>query len=153
MEKLRAKLRKNSGFTLIEMLIVVAIIAILIMVSIPMVSSALDRAKHATDAANERAAKAELLIQYLADGGKDIEPGEIYAYDAVNGAIVDKGNAPTQGYNKETTHHGTGATADSMVIFLRIDDTDKSTVYMTWATTAPASLTSNSNLCLTQKAP
>ena len=32
MEKLRAKLKKNSGFTLIEMLIVVAIIAILIMV-------------------------------------------------------------------------------------------------------------------------
>ena len=41
MKGLREKFRKNSGFTLIEMLIVVAIIAILIMVSIPMISSAL----------------------------------------------------------------------------------------------------------------
>ena len=60
MEKLRAKLRKNSGFTLIEMLIVVAIIAILIAVSIPMVSSALERAKQSTDAANEQIGRAHV---------------------------------------------------------------------------------------------
>ena len=62
MKNLRAKLKKEGGFTLIEMLIVVAIIAILVAISIPLVNSALDRAKHATDAANERAAKAEVLI-------------------------------------------------------------------------------------------
>ena len=54
MEKLRAKLKENSGFTLVEMLIVVAIIAILIAVSIPMVSSSLEKAREAVDDANHR---------------------------------------------------------------------------------------------------
>ena len=58
MKGLREKFRKNEGFTLVEMLIVVAIIAILIAVSIPLVSGSLERAREATDAANVRAAKA-----------------------------------------------------------------------------------------------
>ena len=69
-EKLRAKLSKNGGFTMVEMLIVVAIIAILIAVSIPLVGSTLERAREATDAANERAFKGALVSGYLlSDGG------------------------------------------------------------------------------------
>ena len=55
-ERLSAKLSKNGGFTLVEMLIVVAIIAILIMVSIPMIGANLDKARMAVDDANERTA-------------------------------------------------------------------------------------------------
>ena len=43
------KNEKPEGFTLIEMLIVVAIIAILVAISIPLVSSSLDKARIATD--------------------------------------------------------------------------------------------------------
>lgn len=88
------KLRRKNGFTLIEMLIVVAIVAILIAVSIPLVGSALDRAREATDAANERAFKAALLTAYLqtqagmnAPGEIAVEFGKVYCYDAVNGKI------------------------------------------------------------------
>ena len=54
MNGLREKFRNKKGFTLVEMLIVVAIIAILIAISIPMVSSSLEKARVATDRANAR---------------------------------------------------------------------------------------------------
>lgn len=106
MSNLKAKLKKQEGFTLIEMLIVVAIIAILVAISIPLVNNALERAKHATDAANERAAKAEILIQYLADGGTEIKTdGTEYYYDAVSGSLKVAANVGTvAGYGKHGTH-------------------------------------------------
>lgn len=64
-EKLNAKLSKNGGFTLVEMLIVVAIIAILIAVSIPLVNGALEKARHATDDANYRNAVALADLKIL----------------------------------------------------------------------------------------
>ena len=53
------KLSKKKGFTLMEMMIVVAIIATLIAVIIPTFKGALDRAHAATDEANLRAYYAE----------------------------------------------------------------------------------------------
>ena len=47
-------MRKKKGFTLIEMLVVIAIIAILVAVVVPAVSNGSKRAKAATDAANLR---------------------------------------------------------------------------------------------------
>lgn len=74
MNNLKKKLKKQHGFTLIEMLIVVAIIAILIAVSIPLVSTALEKAREATDAANERAAIALGTIAFASN-----EPGSAEA--------------------------------------------------------------------------
>ena len=47
-------LRSRKGFTLIEMLVVIAIIAVLVAVIIPTVTSSTDKAKAAADAANLR---------------------------------------------------------------------------------------------------
>lgn len=62
----------QRGFTLMEMLIVVAIIAILIAVAIPTFSSQLEKARAATDQANVRSAYAVaqtcLLLNQLPDG-------------------------------------------------------------------------------------
>lgn len=54
MENLKAKLKKRGGFTMVELLIVVAIIGILAAVSIPMFNNALEKARHGVDAANIR---------------------------------------------------------------------------------------------------
>lgn len=58
------KLNKK-GFTLIEMVVVIAIIAILVAIIIPTVTFATTKAKAATDAANLRSAKAEITIGVL----------------------------------------------------------------------------------------
>lgn len=65
MNKLKSKLKSKKGFTLIEMLIVVAIIAILVVIAFPVVTSSLDDAKAATDKANFRSAKAVALIEAM----------------------------------------------------------------------------------------
>lgn len=56
-ELLQKKLTKK-GFTLAELLIVAAILAILVAVSIPIFTSQLNKAKKSTDMANVRAFKA-----------------------------------------------------------------------------------------------
>lgn len=111
MNNMKAKLRKSGGFTLIEMLIVVAIIAILIAVSIPLVGNALEKSRDATDQANERAAKAEAMLYYMgtvtdaeltALGG--YKPGaELTAiYDAPNGKLVAVTGSTVKGYGQCT---------------------------------------------------
>lgn len=55
----------NKGFTLAELLVVVAIIAILVAVSIPIFSGKLNAAKKATDEANLRACKAVVMQDVL----------------------------------------------------------------------------------------
>lgn len=65
MKQLKAKLNKQGGFTLIEMLIVVAIIAILVAISIPVVNTSLEKARDATDEANVRAAKSVTLMYFM----------------------------------------------------------------------------------------
>ena len=58
--------RENKkGFTLAELLIVVAIIGILVAISIPVFSSQLEKARFATDAANVRARYAELVVAQI----------------------------------------------------------------------------------------
>ena len=59
---------KRKGFTIMEMLIVVAIIAILAAIAIPVFSSSLHKARVAADIANVRAYYAELQTEYLLTG-------------------------------------------------------------------------------------
>ena len=60
--------KNNKGFTLAELLIVVAIIAVLVAIAIPVFTTQLERSREATDLANVRSAYAEVVTAYLGDG-------------------------------------------------------------------------------------
>ena len=57
----------KKGFTMAELLIVVAIIAILVAIAIPVFTGQLEKAKEATDEANIRSAYAEAVTNKLSD--------------------------------------------------------------------------------------
>ena len=108
---------KNSkkGFTLAELLIVVAIIGVLVAVSIPIFTSQLEKAREATDLANIRAAKAAAVAAYLDEetigdkqlGSTQTEPVTL-KYDANNGKLVDPSTDVTK-YGKGTTTVGSAS--------------------------------------------
>ncbi len=118
MWKLRERLKDQKGFTLVEMLIVVAIIAILIAVSIPMVSGTLEKAREAVDDANFRDAAALGSIEYLQDPDNAAGTYWYVVNDAQQGRIE---SAPTTDiYTSQCTcvsaNHGkTGTSADKNI--------------------------------------
>ena len=79
------KVKENKkGFTLAELLIVVAIIAVLVAISIPIFTSQLEKSREAVDEANLRSAYAECSAAVLS--GTD--PGDEYTFSNTNGVIT-----------------------------------------------------------------
>ncbi len=70
-EMIKRMREERGGFTLAELLIVVAIILVLVAIAIPVFTGALSKADEAVAAANIRAVKAEATTKYLLDGEKD----------------------------------------------------------------------------------
>ena len=62
--------KNNKGFTLAELLIVVAIIAVLVAIAIPVFTAQLEKSREATDKANLRSAYAEQMTELLTWDGK-----------------------------------------------------------------------------------
>jgi prepilin-type N-terminal cleavage/methylation domain-containing protein len=60
--EIKRKGNNEKGFTLLEMMIVVAIIAVLVVISIPVFTGVLEKSREATDLANVRSAYAEVMI-------------------------------------------------------------------------------------------
>ena len=89
------KLNEKKGFTLAELLVVVAIIAVLVAVSIPIFTSQLEKARESTDLANLRAAKAAATTAVLSEDSTDkiynamtaTDTATIY-YNAKDGKLV-----------------------------------------------------------------
>ena len=108
---MKNKLNNQRGFTLAELLIVVAIIAVLVAISIPIFTSKLEASREATDAANLRSAYAvamNALILGKDDDGTDIDAGGDYFYtksgklSKVSGVSAMKGKSTMNGWQGET---------------------------------------------------
>ena len=99
------KKNNNKGFTLAELLIVVAIIAVLVAIAIPIFTSQLEKAREATDIANIRDYYAEIAADLLTgdldathttvtlSGGKTAT----YANDTDSYTVTVKDYSPLQG--------------------------------------------------------
>ena len=96
------KFTNKKGFTLMEMLIVVAIIAILIAIAIPTFNSSLNKAKVGTDTANIRSGYAALKVEILTQEGGNAD-GTYGLND--DGSVSEKdtaGNYTAKGVPTET---------------------------------------------------
>ena len=101
--------KNKKGFTLIEMLVVIAIIAVLVAIIIPVIGNSTIKASAAANAANLRSYASEIAILYL-------EPGDMtVTVDGSSHAISFDGTTPTPPKSKKCgtiyTAEGTDATA------------------------------------------
>ena len=123
------KLNNKKGFTLMEMLIVVAIIAVLVAIAIPVFNGALTKSKEAADVANIRAAYADWQVAIITGeksatdikdvdtflkgaSGNETYPVTYKASDKDTHGLSYSNNVITYNATKLTGGNGTGDNAD-----------------------------------------
>lgn len=125
--------KQKKGFTLAELLIVVAIIAVLVAISIPIFSSQLKKARLAVDQANVRSAKAAAAADYMTNG----ETGDVsYIYDGskavkitennVASIISSKGYGKSDGKDNRNNETKASGTPKNAYVEVTIDNSDTS---------------------------
>lgn len=118
MKKMMNRLNRREGFTLAELLIVVAIIAVLVAISIPIFTSQLERARQGTNQANIRAAYAQAQsCVLLQSDGSDAQVTFVSGFDkeavtgdvSVSGVTIVKTSKAYKEYDNATWPGGIAA--------------------------------------------
>ena len=111
-EKQRRKVnRQHQGFTLAELLIVVAIIAVLVAISIPIFTTQLEKSREATDLANVRSAYAEVMMAAIIGDTNAIytvDSSAIFQSDGTYQIIVQPLKQKKDGWQMDTTNLNIG---------------------------------------------
>ncbi len=134
MKRIINKIREKEGFTLAELLIVVAIIAVLVAIAIPVFSTQLEKSRDAATVANIRAAYAEATALMLSEPdstsatagkakktavnvvevtGVDVESSDnsYYTDNPFNFTLSGQGAKKTGGYTATFTFNSDGTVA------------------------------------------
>lgn len=108
--------QNRSGFTLMEMLIVIALIAVLVAIAIPAIASQLERSREAADLANVRAAYAQVSAEALLGNPQftvtvDLKQKQADWQSAnpvnIGGIVHDKNQGDTDNWKGVATPNGT----------------------------------------------
>ena len=154
----KKKLQRKDGFTLAELLIVVAIIAVLAAIAIPIFNSQLTKSKKQTAIANLRSAYAEASAAYLTD--EEATDGLVQHYKGESEVLVTEVNLPAAvtgddiaKLNFSLDGNTTLAAADSVSLVFTFTDNQKATVKAGNSITNPNAPNSSSSSSSTSSNP
>ncbi|MEM1010622.1 MAG: type II secretion system protein [Planctomycetota bacterium] len=100
--EIRSSRRRLRGFTLVELLVVIGIIALLVGILLPTLSRAQSSARSVASAANQRQI-ATAFVGYMTDNQQTAPHGLAYQSSILWGVTVPKPVGPEQGYAAGTT--------------------------------------------------
>ena len=127
------KKMNKKGFTLAELLIVVAIIAVLVAVAIPVFTAQLEKSRDAVSVSNMRAAYAEAAAAKLSGGGESNVTVNTDGTVEVSGVAIKSQKGDTWSNLATdlpfTPPDDPGAAADKTMVFTWTDDSSVSAAW------------------------
>ena len=119
------KFTNKKGFTLMEMLIVVAIIAVLVAIAIPTFASQLNKARVSTDEANIRSGYADVMLKVLTEEDGPVVDNTVFTLKK-DGTVATGTVADTDAYK---TKGAPGAAVDISGVSVATWDKDAKVTY------------------------